>query len=107
MSGAYHSANGTPLSALIDEREAKFPASGEINRKVADQHAAMAKAERYYADQALRVDRLDGLSMEFDKWRFNLRSSNTEPLLRLNVESRGDRGLMKLKTEEILKLIGG
>lgn len=96
---------GVPLSEMVAEREAKFPASGEINREVADQKAAMGAVEKRYADAALKTDRIDGLSMEFENWRFNLRPSNTEPLLRLNVESRGDRGLMELKTEEILKLI--
>ncbi|MGH8225618.1 MAG: phosphomannomutase [Gammaproteobacteria bacterium] len=100
------SRTGQPLSSMIAEREAKFPASGEINREVEDQRAAMERVERRYVDTALDTDRLDGLSMEFDNWRFNLRPSNTEPLLRLNVESRGDRGLMELKTEELLKLLG-
>jgi phosphomannomutase len=99
------SSRGTPLSALVAECEAKFPVSGEINRKVENQAAAMARVEQRYANTALNTDRLDGLSMAFDHWRFNLRPSNTEPLLRLNVESRADRGLMELKTEEILKLL--
>ncbi|HEX5313631.1 MAG TPA: phosphomannomutase [Gammaproteobacteria bacterium] len=101
------SATGTPLSALVADREAKFPASGEINREVADQEAAMAAVKARFAQAAVAVERLDGLSMEFERWRFNLRPSNTEPLLRLNVESRADRGLMELKTKEILELIGG
>ncbi len=67
----------------------------------------MAAVEKRYAEAAIKIERIDGLSMEFEHWRFNLRPSNTEPLLRLNVESRGDRGLMELKTEEILKLLGG
>ncbi len=96
-----------PLSSLVADREAKFPASGEINREVDDQKGTMEAVERYYADSARSIEHLDGLSMAFEHWRFNLRPSNTEPLLRLNVESRGDRGLMELKTEEILRLIGG
>ncbi|MGH8274884.1 MAG: phosphomannomutase [Gammaproteobacteria bacterium] len=96
-------ARGMPLSDMVTERAAKFPASGEINREVADQKAAMAAMEKHYADAALTVEHLDGLSMEFDNWRFNLRPSNTEPLLRLNVEARGDRALMEQKTEDILK----
>ncbi len=99
------SSSETPLSVLVAEREAKFPASGEINRKVEDQAAAMVRVEQRYADTALNTDRIDGLSMAFPDWRFNLRSSNTEPLLRLNVESRADRGLMERKTGEILKLL--
>jgi phosphomannomutase len=53
------------------------------------------------------VDHTDGVSVEFDRWRFNLRASNTEPLIRLNVESRGDEALMREKTAELLGLIGG
>jgi phosphomannomutase/phosphomannomutase/phosphoglucomutase len=96
---------GKTLSEMIAECEERFPASGEINRKVADQQAAMARVEQHYADSAVKVERIDGLSMAFSNWRFNLRPSNTEPLLRLNVESRGDRGLMEIKTDEILKLL--
>ena len=98
---------GKPLSEMIAECEERFPASGEINREVADQEGAMARVERHYADSALKVERIDGLSMAFSNWRFNLRPSNTEPLLRLNVESRGDRGLMEIKTDAILKLLAG
>ena len=98
---------GKPLSALVGERIAKFPASGEINRKVADAKATIRRAEEKYKPGALAVEYTDGLSIEFDKWRFNLRSSNTEPLIRLNVESRGDAALMRAKTEELLELIGG
>lgn len=96
---------GMPLSEMVAEREAKFPASGEINREVVDQKAAMAAVEKRYAEAALKTERIDGLSMEFEEWRFNLRPSNTEPLLRLNVESHGDRGLMELKTGELLKFL--
>ena len=99
--------SGKPLSALVGERIAKFPASGEINRKVADAKATIKLIERKYASGARSVDYTDGLSVEFDEWRFNLRSSNTEPLIRLNVESRGDIALMRAKTEELLALIGG
>lgn len=98
---------GKPLSEMIAECEERYPASGEINREVADQKAAMARVEQRYADSASKIERLDGLSMEFSNWRFNLRPSNTEPLLRLNVESRGDRGLMEIKTDAILKLLAG
>ncbi|MDN5865233.1 MAG: phosphomannomutase [Gammaproteobacteria bacterium] len=94
-----------PLSSMVAERAAKFPASGEINREVADQKAAMAAVEKSYGEAALSIDHLDGLSMEFPDWRLNLRPSNTEPLLRLNVESRADRALMEQKTNEILQLL--
>ena len=94
-----------PLSALVDERMTLFPASGEINRTVDDAAKVLARIERSYADDAVSVEHVDGLSMEFDRWRFNLRASNTEPLLRLNVESRGDVSLMKARTDELLERI--
>ena len=96
---------GLPLSALVDERMALFPASGEINRTVDDAAEVLARIERSYADDAVSVEHVDGLSMEFDRWRFNLRASNTEPLLRLNVESRGDVSLMNARTDELLERI--
>ena len=94
--------SGKPFSALVDERMRLFPASGEINRHLKDGQAAIKRIEREYGGQARRVDHTDGLSIEFDDWRFNLRTSNTEPLVRLNVESRGDEALMRAKTEELL-----
>lgn len=99
--------SGKPLSALVGERIARFPASGEINRKVAEAKATMQRVQQHYEPQAQSVDFTDGLSMEFDRWRFNLRASNTEPLIRLNVESRGDEALMRARTAELLKMIGG
>jgi len=96
---------GKPLSALIGERMRLFPASGEINRKLRDQKAAIAAVKERYVPGALNVDYTDGLSVEFERWRFNLRSSNTEPLVRLNVESRGDATLMQDRTQEILSLL--
>jgi len=101
------SQRSTSLSALISDRMSKFPASGEINRKVKDAAATLIDVESAYSKQAKEIERADGLSMEFDAWRFNLRASNTEPLLRLNVESRGDEALMKEKTQELLRIIGG
>jgi len=97
---------GRPLSALLADRMAAYPASGEINRRLTDAAGALARVEARFLPAAAKVDRTDGLSMEFDRWRFNLRSSNTEPLLRLNVESRGDRRLMQACTRELLALIG-
>lgn len=99
------SRTGSPLSALVDKRMERFPASGEINRKLADPATSIAKVEEQYAADSPVIDRTDGLSMEFDRWRFNLRSSNTEPVVRLNVESRGDRKLMEEKTSEILSFL--
>ena len=95
------------LSQLVGERMRAFPASGEINRRVEDAPALIARIEEQYTRGAIAVDRTDGLSVEFAEWRFNLRSSNTEPLLRLNVESRGDAELMRAKTAELLALLGG
>jgi len=101
------SAHDSSLSSLVRDRMALFPASGEINRKVDDASASMAAIESAYRDQALHINRIDGLGMEFADWRFNLRASNTEPLLRLNVESRGDLELMQRRTRELLEQIGG
>src|SRR5262245_61958323 len=95
------------LSQLVGERMRAFPASGEINRRVDDAPSVIARVEQKYTPNAVGVDRTDGLSVEFPTWRFNLRSSNTEPLLRLNVESRGDAALMRAKTAELLALMGG
>jgi phosphomannomutase/phosphomannomutase/phosphoglucomutase len=99
------SRTGKPLSALVGERIAKFPASGEINRRVADAGATIAKVRARYAAEASTVDLTDGLSMEFARWRFNLRSSNTEPLIRLNVETRAEPNLLETKTTELLGLL--
>jgi len=99
------SLGGRKLSELVGARVAAFPASGEINRRLDDPQAALGEVRKRYASDARRVDETDGLGIEFDDWRFNLRLSNTEPLIRLNVESRGDRDLMKRRTEEVLALL--
>src|SRR5687767_1909914 len=101
------SESGKTLSSLVGERIARFPASGEINRKVADAKATIARVQERYQPGAKAVDFTDGLSIDLGDWRFNLRSSNTEPLIRLNVESRGNEALMRSKTAELLQLIGG
>ncbi|MGL6259291.1 phosphomannomutase [Vibrio sp. WXL210] len=93
------------LSSLVARQQQRFPVSGEINRKVADPQAVVDKVIEHYAADAQKVEHVDGVSIEFDAWRFNLRSSNTEPVLRLNVESRQDALLMHAKTDEILALI--
>ncbi len=97
--------SGKKLSELIGAMEDAFPCSGEINRKVKDSGTVLAKLERKYEEG--KADRLDGLSVEFPDWRFNLRASNTEPVIRLNVETRGDRDLLQEKTKELLQEIGG
>jgi phosphomannomutase len=93
------------LSELVGERMARFPASGEINRVLSDPQAAIAAVEQQYTANAINIDRTDGLSIEFADWRFNLRMSNTEPVVRLNVESRGDPDLMAEKTQELLNVL--
>ena len=98
---------GESLSSMVAKMIKDFPVSGEINNRVDDADKKMALIEAHHADKAVSVDYIDGVSMCFDGWRFNLRKSNTEPLLRLNVETRGDHGLMEEKTKEILALIAG
>ncbi|NKB33534.1 MAG: phosphomannomutase [Pseudomonadales bacterium] len=93
------------LSELVNERMAAFPASGEINSKIEDPPALLQAIEKKYAEAAESIDHTDGLSMSFTEWRFNLRMSNTEPVVRLNVESNGDEFLMQEKTKELLVLI--
>ncbi|MBD2859365.1 phosphomannomutase [Spongiibacter sp. KMU-158] len=98
-------AKGQKLSELVAERMAAFPCSGEINREVEDAKAVISAIEQRYKDGAAQVDYTDGLSMEFGEWRFNVRMSNTEPVVRLNVESRADVALMKEKTAELLAML--
>ncbi|HVO48311.1 MAG TPA: phosphomannomutase CpsG [Steroidobacteraceae bacterium] len=99
-------ASGQSLSQLVGERMRLYPASGEINRRLAgDAKSVLERTRQRYEKQALTVDFTDGLSMEFTDWRFNLRGSNTEPLVRLNVESRGSESLMKDKTAELLAFL--
>ncbi len=99
------SVSGRSLSELVGERMAMYPASGEINRKVDDAAATLQKLYDTYAPAANAVDDLDGYCFEFDNWRFNIRMSNTEPVVRLNLESRGDADLMRAKTQEVLKVL--
>ena len=102
------SERGQSLSALVGERMRLFPASGEINRKLTTRAATILERVRaHYERKGAAIDLTDGLSMEFPDWRFNLRGSNTEPLVRLNVESRANEALMREKTAEVLKLIDG
>ena len=96
---------GKPLSELVAERQALFPCSGEINREVKDIQRVLDYVRLQYSSDALRVDETDGLSFEFEDWRFNLRPSNTEPVIRLNVESRGDEALMQEKRDDLLAMI--
>jgi phosphomannomutase/phosphomannomutase/phosphoglucomutase len=101
------SSSGKSLSELVGERMAMYPASGEINRKVDDAKAMLEKLHDTYASDALSVDDIDGYSFEFADWRFNIRMSNTEPVVRLNVESRADEALMRDKTADVLAILEG
>lgn len=95
------------LGNLVQERINEFPSSGEINVTLADASHSIGIIEDKYSRESLKTEHVDGLSMDFGCWRFNLRSSNTEPLVRLNVETRGDKDLLALKTSEILNLLKG
>jgi phosphomannomutase len=110
---------GQSLSELVGERMRLFPASGEINRRLNGDPKApgggagagggakeiLKRVQGLYESKAVGIDFTDGLSLEFPEWRFNLRGSNTEPLVRLNVESRGNAALMQEKTAELLALL--
>ncbi|GAL37537.1 phosphomannomutase [Vibrio maritimus] len=93
------------LSETVKERISAYPSSGEINSKLADPQQAISRVLDAYKDEALVFDETDGISLEFSEWRFNLRSSNTEPVVRLNVESISDVKLMTQMTEEILNIL--
>jgi phosphomannomutase len=97
------SVTGQSLGALVADMMAKYPCSGEINSTVADVKEVLARVQAKYSDGEL--DTTDGISISYPNWRFNLRGSNTEPVIRLNVESRGDEALMRAKTEEVLQLV--
>jgi len=99
------STTGKTLASLVEERTKAFPCSGEINRTVSDAQALITQVEGLYAKEAKTIEHMDGLSLSYDDWRFNLRMSNTEPVVRLNVESRGDEALMRSKTQELLAII--
>lgn len=92
-----------PLSSLVNDMVEAYPVSGEINSVVRDADAVIQRIEECYSDG--EKDYTDGVSVSYENYRFNIRKSNTEPLLRLNVESRGDRDLLEMKTKELLQLI--
>ncbi|MCI2282206.1 phosphomannomutase CpsG [Colwellia sp. MSW7] len=94
-----------PLSSLVKARIEAYPSSGEINNKISDPKKAIERVFSVYEKNAQVIDETDGISMEFGDWRFNLRTSNTEPVVRLNVESKGNIELMKEKTQEVLALL--
>lgn len=93
------------LSRLVEERIAAYPSSGEINIKLAKPESSLENVKQHYIKLGGEVDYTDGISIEFPEWRFNLRSSNTEPVVRLNVESRRNKSVMEEKVKEILNLL--
>jgi phosphomannomutase len=99
------SKTGKPLSELVKQMVEAYPSPGEINRKVSDAKAVIAAVTEKYQDQALVIDTTDGVSMEFPEWRFNLRMSNTEPVIRLNIESRADHAVLQQNQDALLALI--
>ncbi|MCP4488343.1 MAG: phosphomannomutase [Gammaproteobacteria bacterium] len=94
------------LAQLVDERIEAYPVSGEINVVADNPQAILSSIKQHYARLQPNIDEIDGLGLDFGSWRFNVRPSNTEPLLRINVESRGDQELMEAKRDELLGLIG-
>lgn len=99
------SSSDKTLSMLVDNYINNYPSSGEINSIIDNPEKTINKIKQHYESNAKKIEYIDGLSMEFEQWRFNIRCSNTEPVVRLNVESRGNSSLMQEKTKEILKMI--
>ncbi|WP_447875023.1 phosphomannomutase CpsG [Serratia fonticola] len=96
---------GQTIGQLVEDRITAYPSSGEINVKLAEPTVSIDKVKQHYLNLSGEVDYTDGISIEFPEWRFNLRSSNTEPVVRLNVESRADVALMQQKTAEIIAML--
>ena len=94
-----------PLSELVDAMIAAYPSPGEINRALENPELSIKSVKEHYKDQCLTIDFTDGVGMEFADWRFNLRMSNTEPVVRLNIETRGDPDLLEARTHELLQLL--
>ena len=99
------SSSGRPLSDLVRAMVEAYPSPGEINRTIADPAKAIRQVKQHYEAEALAIDEIDGISMEFTDWRFNLRMSNTEPVVRLNVETRGDKELLAELELQLLSLL--
>jgi phosphomannomutase len=97
--------SGKPLSALVNDMMMAYPSPGELNRTIADPAAAIKRVREHYQADALVIDETDGISMEFPQWRFNLRMSNTEPVVRLNLETRGDSVLLTKHEKALLSLL--
>jgi hypothetical protein len=96
-----------PLADLVVHRKAAFPSSGEINFTVEDPRAAIARVRSEFEPEAISIDEMDGLGFDMGDWRFNLRSSNTEPVVRLNVEARGDAALVQKGVERVKRALLG
>lgn len=96
---------GLSLSELINDRIAKFPCSGEINLKIDADNALFDKIVQFYQSDLIEEERIDGLSLTFKDWRFNVRASSTEALVRVNVESRGNKYLVATETEKLINLM--
>ena len=99
------SKHGLTLSSLVNDMMIKYPSPGEINFKVKDPKECIEKVYKHFESSALLIDSADGISMEFEEWRFNLRMSNTEPLVRLNLETRADGPLLNKCLVQITSLI--
>jgi phosphomannomutase len=99
------SSSGQPLSDLVRAMVEAYPSPGEINRTIADPAKAIRQVKQHYEAEALVIEEIDGISMEFTDWRFNLRMSNTEPVVRFNVETRGDRELLEQRQNEVLAIL--
>ncbi|BCE00614.1 phosphomannomutase CpsG [Marinicellulosiphila megalodicopiae] len=99
------SRRSTDLQTLVSKRMTAYPSPGEINRKVADADVAIVAVRAKFEADSIAIDTTDGVSLSFEQWRFNLRKSNTEPVVRLNLETRGDAVLMQAKTDEILAIL--
>ncbi|MFP4335897.1 MAG: phosphomannomutase, partial [Wenzhouxiangella sp.] len=99
------STTGKRLAELVDERIEAFPCSGEINFSVDDTDRVIERVLDHYAGRDGELDRTDGISLAFPEWRFNLRASNTEPVIRLNVETRADPALLERQVAELSGLI--
>ena len=99
------SIKGKHLGELVSEMEKEFPCSGEINLPAENVQAVLEAVKNKYKDTAERVDLIDGIGMDFADWRFNLRPSNTEPLILFNMETRGDRKLLEEKSKEVMDLV--
>ena len=101
------SKSGRSLGDLVSDRFVTFPSSGEINFQVQDAEAAIDRVLAAYSGDAVLLDETDGVSLAFEDWRLNVRRSNTEPLVRLNVESRGAAGLIESRLSQVSEVLRG